>query len=283
LDEREPRPILAVSACLLGESVRYDGRHKRDDWVCEVLSRHFHLQPLCPEVGAGLGVPRPSVRLVRRGDELRAVGVEDADVDVTESLAAFTRDYLRGQRVDGMVLKARSPSCALDSAPVDEGGETGPGLFTARVVARWPWLPVIEENGLADLWRRLHFVERAWIGFGLRSGRLGCLRPSWVYRLQGRGPGGIDQDPARSLEEALARPWQVSEIARQGAFLCQDPRLPEAWRERLQAVPPEAEPALRLGVLLAALAALDGDARGEALFLAVGGQLRCLAAEGEPC
>ncbi len=283
MDEREPRPILAVSACLLGESVRYDGRHKRDDWVCEVLSRHFHLQPLCPEVGAGLGVPRPSVRLVRRGDELRAVGVEDADVDVTESLAAFTRDYLRGQRVDGMVLKARSPSCALDSAPVDEGGETGPGLFTARVVARWPWLPVIEENGLADLWRRLHFVERAWIGFGLRSGRLGCLRPSWVYRLQGRGPGGIDQDPARSLEEALARPWQVSEIARQGAFLCQDPRLPEAWRERLQAVPPEAEPALRLGVLLAALAALDGDARGEALFLAVGGQLRCLAAEGEPC
>ncbi len=283
MDEREPRPILSVSACLLGESVRYDGRHKRDDWVCEVLARHFHLQPLCPEVGAGLGVPRPPVRLVRRGGELRAVGVEDGDADVTEALTAFTRDYLRGQRVDGMVLKARSPSCALDSAPVDEGGETGPGLFTARVVARWPWLPVIEEDGLADPWRRLHFVERAWIGFGLRSGRLGCLRPSWVYRLQGRGPGGVEQDPARSLEEALARPWQVEELVRQADFLCQDPRLPESWRARLEAIPTELEPPAHLGLVLAALAALDGDPRGEALFLAVSGQGQRLAAEGELC
>ena len=276
-------PILAVSACLLGEAVRYDGTDKRDARVRELLAPFFQFHPLCPEVGAGLGVPRPPVQLVRRDGGLHAVGVEDPALDVTEAIEGFARRFDREKVVDGLVLKARSPSCALGSAPVVGEERPADGLFAAHVRARRPWLPCIQEDQLDDLWLRLHFAERVWIGHGLRSGHLGCLRPSWVYRLKGRGPGGIDQDPARSLEEALSRPWAEEEIARQTGFLLDDPALPASWRERLADVAPEAEPARRLGLLLAALAALDGDERGEALFLAFAGLTRSRDEAAAPC
>ncbi len=283
LNGRAQGPILAVSACLLGESVRYDGTDKRDARVQGLLAPFFQFRPLCPEVGAGLGVPRPPVQLVRREGELRAVGVEDPDLDVTAAIEEFARRFDREDGVDGLVLKARSPSCALGSAPVGESEELADGLFAARVRTRRPWLPCIQEDQLDDLWLRLHFAERVWIGHGLRSGHLGCLRPSWVYRLKGRGPGGIDQDPARSLEEALSRPWAEEEITCQTSFLQDDPALPEAWRERLANAAPEADPARRLGLLLAALAALDGDERGEALFLAFAGLTRSRDEAHAPC
>ncbi len=226
MSEQDQGPSLGVSACLLGEPVRYDGGHKRDETVTGLLSRFFRLVPLCPEREAGLGVPRPPVHLVRRDGQVRAVGVEDAGLDVTERVLEVARRHDRRWAVDGLVVKARSPSCALDSAPLDGGEGTGPGLFTGHLVQRRPWLPCIQEDGLQDPWQRLLFLERAWIGYGLRCGLVGCLRPSWVYRLQGRGPGGIDQDPARSLEEALARPWRQDQLATQLRHLQQDPQLP---------------------------------------------------------
>jgi len=263
--------------------VRYDGTDKRDARVHRLLAPFFQFRPLCPETGAGLGVPRPPVQLVRRAGRLRALGVEDPELDVTEAIEGFARRFDHEKEIDGLVLKARSPSCALGSAPVAGEAEAADGLFAAHVRARRPWLPCIQEDQLDDLWQRLHFAERVWIGHGLRSGHLGCLRPSWVYRLKGRGPGGIDQDPARSLEEALSRPWAEEEIARQTGFLLDDPALPEGWRERLATASPAAEPARRLGLLLAALAALDGDARGEALFLAFAGLSRSRDEVPAPC
>jgi uncharacterized protein YbbK (DUF523 family) len=62
---------IGVSACLLGEQVRYDGGHKRNAFLLEELALHVRFVPVCPEVGIGLGVPRESIRLVRRGDRIR--------------------------------------------------------------------------------------------------------------------------------------------------------------------------------------------------------------------
>lgn len=59
------KPRVGVSACLLGQPVRYDGQAKPHAWVRDVLARKAELVPLCPETGAGLPVPRPPVRLVR--------------------------------------------------------------------------------------------------------------------------------------------------------------------------------------------------------------------------
>ena len=56
---------VGVSACLLGQEVRYDGGHKRDRFLTDVLGSYVEWVPVCPEMEAGLGVPRPTVRLVQ--------------------------------------------------------------------------------------------------------------------------------------------------------------------------------------------------------------------------
>jgi uncharacterized protein YbbK (DUF523 family) len=53
-----------VSACLLGQKVRYDGQHKLDRFIVDTLGRYVEFVPVCPEVECGLGVPRESMRLV---------------------------------------------------------------------------------------------------------------------------------------------------------------------------------------------------------------------------
>ncbi|HEY7841718.1 MAG TPA: DUF523 domain-containing protein, partial [Gammaproteobacteria bacterium] len=54
---------IGISSCLLGEPVRYNGGHKRDRYINEVLSEYFDYLPYCPEVAIGLGVPRATIRL----------------------------------------------------------------------------------------------------------------------------------------------------------------------------------------------------------------------------
>jgi len=49
---------LGISACLLGEKVRYDGGHKLDRFITETLGQFVEFVPVCPEVEGGLGVPQ---------------------------------------------------------------------------------------------------------------------------------------------------------------------------------------------------------------------------------
>src|SRR5512147_2431146 len=59
-----PSPIkIGVSSCLLGEKVRYDGGHKHDRYITDVLGNFFTFVPVCPEVGCGMPVPREAMRL----------------------------------------------------------------------------------------------------------------------------------------------------------------------------------------------------------------------------
>jgi len=144
-----------VSRCLLGESVRYDGSDKRNDPLIAALADCGCLMPVCPEVGAGLGVPRPPVRIVEGGEGLRARGVSDPSLDVTEAIVSYSRRLLQGGReVLGAVLKARSPSCAVvDCAVHDRAGRVsglGPGLFAKELARFYPNLPMIDEVAAAD-------------------------------------------------------------------------------------------------------------------------------------
>ena len=56
------KACIGVSACLIGERVRYDGDHKRNSFVSDVLAAAFDVVPICPEVAVGMGVPRPAIR-----------------------------------------------------------------------------------------------------------------------------------------------------------------------------------------------------------------------------
>src|SRR5262245_8433238 len=106
-------PRVGISACLLGQPVRWDGGHKHDDSLVSDLGRHVEWVPVCPEVELGMGVPRPPVRLVRDGDSLRMLE-QDSDRDHTSAMQSFAERRiaeLAKQDLCGYVLKQDSPSC----------------------------------------------------------------------------------------------------------------------------------------------------------------------------
>lgn len=149
-------PRVLVSRCLLGDAVRYDGRDKRDARVLALSAQGLELVPVCPEVAAGLGVPRSPIRLVQvdPGGAIRALGVDDASFDPSDALRAQARACAALPGIAGAVLKARSPSCALDDAQLfDVSGQPlgqAAGLFAATLLACLPGLPVAVESSLDD-------------------------------------------------------------------------------------------------------------------------------------
>ena len=86
-DERFP---LGVSSCLLGNNVRYDGGHKLDRYLRDVLGRYVRWVPVCPEVECGLGVPRESMRLIGSSEAPRLVTTRTG-VDLTDRMAGASR------------------------------------------------------------------------------------------------------------------------------------------------------------------------------------------------
>jgi uncharacterized protein YbgA (DUF1722 family)/uncharacterized protein YbbK (DUF523 family) len=173
----EPERIrLGVSACLLGERVRYDGGHKRDSFLTDVLGQHVEWVPVCPELEIGLGVPRPTLRLVGSAGSPRLVQ-EATGEDLTDRMHAYSEERVRELarlELDGYVLKRASPSCGLLRVRVyrDSGVPSmdGRGLFAAALVEGLPVLPVEEEGRLTDPGIRENFIERAfamarWRGF----------------------------------------------------------------------------------------------------------------------
>lgn len=175
------RPIrIGISSCLLGEPVRFDGGHKRDQFLTGTFGSLVEWVPVCPEVECGLGTPRESMRLVRVGDETRLLTVKTA-VDLTSRLEQFSGRrvaQLAGEDLSGYVLKKDSPSCGLERVKVYNAhsvpARSGRGLFAARLADALPDLPVEEEGRLSDARLRDNFVERVfayWRLQGLFGGR----------------------------------------------------------------------------------------------------------------
>ncbi len=156
---------LGISACLLGEPVRFDGGHKRDFFLVEALGRFVEWVPVCPELESGLGVPRASMRLVRTQGEIRLLTVK-TEQDHTRTLERFTGRRLGEIGEDGLcgfVLKKDSPTCGLERVRVYNASgvptRDGRGLFAAALVERFPLLPVEEEGRLTDARLRENFIE----------------------------------------------------------------------------------------------------------------------------
>ena len=151
--------FVGVSSCLLGDGVRYDGGHKAHGFVTGVLGRLCAVEAVCPEVAAGLGVPRPAVHLVERGNAIHALGRDDDSLDVTPALTAFSDAKVPALGyLSGYVFKSRSPSCGLDVAVLPQGRASG--LYAAAVMEAYPLLPCIEDDQLGDPLLQSNFLER---------------------------------------------------------------------------------------------------------------------------
>lgn len=158
---------VAISACLAGQPVRYDGTDKHDPAIYPLLAANLALQPLCPELDAGLGVPRPPVQLVAGSDGIRAQGRDDAALDVTALLQTQARlraDALlrSAPPLCGYIWKSRSPSCGWHSTPLYGTGKTATtsGLAAAEIGRRMPWLAMVEETTLHDSAAARAFILR---------------------------------------------------------------------------------------------------------------------------
>lgn len=166
----QARPRIAVSACLLGEPVRFNGGHSRDRFLTQDLAPYVDWVPVCPEMEIGLGTPRETLRLTDAGRLVSQSGLDHTDA--MTGLADRRRGELAG--LSGYVVKSRSPSCGLRSARVYAGGEaagrTGRGVFTGRVLAADSLLPVEEDGRLNDPVLRETFVEQVFAR--ARLGRL---------------------------------------------------------------------------------------------------------------
>jgi uncharacterized protein YbgA (DUF1722 family)/uncharacterized protein YbbK (DUF523 family) len=166
---------VGVSACLLGRRVRWDGGHKSDAFLVDTLGPYVEWVPVCPEVEVGLPIPRDTLRLVRRGGDLRMV-MPRTGADHTDAMRAYAARTVRNlaeQDLCGFVLKKDSPSCGLARVKVyaDKGSPTrdGRGLFAEELVRRLPGLPVEEEGRLCDARLRENFVERLFAYRRLKS------------------------------------------------------------------------------------------------------------------
>ncbi|MBC8519079.1 MAG: DUF523 domain-containing protein [Gammaproteobacteria bacterium] len=148
MHNHDSMPVVAVSRCLLGDPVRYDGKDKKSQKLIEEIAGLFSILPVCPEVEAGLSIPRPPVQLVKDGNGIIYVrGRDDQTVDITSQLHRFFRRFDEANTtLSGAILQNRSPSCGVGDTPLfsPSGSELNQdnGVFTTFIRSRHPDLPV---------------------------------------------------------------------------------------------------------------------------------------------
>ena len=154
---------IAVSACLLGEKVRYDGGHKRDRFITDELSKYADFIAFCPEAIA-FGTPRPSIRTVVYEDGVHIIANKEGS-DVTQKLLEFSSKELERvvlSQPSGIIFKSKSPSCGMGSskAYLENGFREGKidGMFVDLCKKRFPFIPMEEEGRLEDDWLRENFI-----------------------------------------------------------------------------------------------------------------------------
>ena len=164
---------IGVSKCLLGAKVRFDGQHKRDGFLMDVLAPYVQWIAVCPEVEVGMSIPRPIVRLQQNAAGRTLMVAPDSGTDWTDRMEAFSQERtakLQAEDLDGYVLKRSSPSCGMErvklypapgeSADKSQPTKDGVGLFAASLLAAMPNLPIEEEGRLQDAVLRENFIER---------------------------------------------------------------------------------------------------------------------------
>ena len=159
---------IAVSACLLGQKVRYDAQEKSHTMLLDFFRQYSDILeavPFCPEVAIGLGVPRAKIQLVREyNNTIRVIGVEDHTLDVTSDLQSYAKDFLQQHPdISTYIVKSKSPSCGYQSSPLYKGSEQlalTSGLFVQTLNNLKSDLLIIEESRLNSKYTCLQLLKK---------------------------------------------------------------------------------------------------------------------------
>ncbi|ACN14372.1 conserved hypothetical protein [Desulforapulum autotrophicum HRM2] len=160
------KPIrIGISACLLGNYVRYDGNHSHDPLLLQTLGPFVDYVAVCPEVECGMTTPREPIILMGDPENPRLV-TRDTGVDRTDQMVDWAQNRskaLEQENLCGFIFKNKSPSCGLFRVKVfdAEGGvtPTGRGLFARAFTRRFPTIPVEESQRLQDPELMADFIE----------------------------------------------------------------------------------------------------------------------------
>ena len=174
---------IGISKCLLGHNVRFDGGNKHDRYMTEILGPYFEWVPVCPEVEAGLGVPRPTLRLETINEEVRLIQA-GTGVDLTNVIKSFSEKRVRELKnlnLSGYLLKSKSPSCAKGGLRIYAGSgirptANGVGIFARELSTAFPNLPIEDEDRLTDPGLRHKWLTRVYAYHRFRNEIL--ARPS---------------------------------------------------------------------------------------------------------
>ena len=144
------KPLVSVSACLLGQQVRYDGRDKYTSLIADELEKYCRLIAVCPEVEIGLGIPRAKIQLTQIGTEIKVLKADKENIDVTEPLADFAVRFINQYALSGLVLQDKSPSCGVNNAKLfsitgEQIGLTS-GVFAKTIMDCLPELVVAQAS-----------------------------------------------------------------------------------------------------------------------------------------
>jgi len=167
---KKRKPIkIGISACLLGQKVRYDGSHQHDRYITETLGNFFEFVPVCPEVECGLPVPRETMRLMGESKSPRLVTTK-TNIDHTEKMQRWAEvrvKELETENLHGFIFKRKSPSSGMERVKVYGENKipqnTGVGIFARAFMEHFPLLPVEEDGRLHDIHLRENFIERIFI------------------------------------------------------------------------------------------------------------------------
>ncbi len=157
---------VGISACLLGQAVRFDGGHKNAPFCSQVLSKWFEFVPVCPEVEIGLGVPREPIRLVNEHNQIRVKSSSDTNLDYTHQLhAVVDQKTSELSELCGYILMQKSPSCGLFNVKVftPHGtleSKSSMGAFAYQLKHNFPQLPIEEAARIDDIRCRENFIIR---------------------------------------------------------------------------------------------------------------------------
>lgn len=139
-----------VSACLLGEYCRYDGKTKKDNTVLQAL-KDYEIIPFCPEAPL-FGTPRERINVMNVDGENRII-TDTTNRDVTKLLEDEINSFIKSQpNADKIVLKSKSPSCGLGTTPIlnaqKEITHYGNGIAAEMFLKIYPDIKITKETDL---------------------------------------------------------------------------------------------------------------------------------------
>jgi len=175
--DKNKKPLIGISACLLGEPVRYNKGNTADKWIIRELSKFVDFHPLCPEVAMGLGTPREEINLYYTGSgdiRLRSKYSKRELTETAKSTYKKMNGDLKLRELDGFILMRKSPSCGLGNVKTVSEDEQGPikrskGLLAHNLEKEFPVTPKIDSGRLKNIELRENFIKNVYAHFRFKQ------------------------------------------------------------------------------------------------------------------